>query len=289
MSEPIGPAVARERLRARLRDLREARHLSPEEAAGAVHWPPSTVREMEAGSRAVHPVEVGALLAAYGVTDNDEAATLMALAHRARTPLWWTVNGFSDAFQHFSSYEAEAERIVVYQPLLVPGLLQTQEYATAATAAILGAEPEEAAVGARVGIRVERQQMLAERIARGTAPEILVVLEEAVLSRPIGGRAVLDAQLDHLVAQAQQPHLTLVVMPTGTPGHVGLSGVFELLEFADAPPLVFIESLTDDYIVRDAPATTRYRDNAEALREIGKSGADAVEMIERAKNSLTGT
>jgi len=286
MPEPVGPAVARDRLRAQLLELRTARDMSLERAAGVLHWPPSALEDVEDGRRTIHPREVAALLAAYGVSDRT---ALTALAHHARSALWWERNGLSDAFRQYTALEAEAVRISVYQPLLVPGLLQTEAYARAATAAVLGPAADDADVGARVDIRLERQDVLAERVAAGAAPQVLVALEEAVLHRPVGGRRVLHAQLDHLIDMARQPHVTLVVMPTATSGHAGLGGVFELLEFADAPDLVFLESLSGDHIVRDARATTRYRANAEALPAVGRTGNAALEMIEEAKLFRTGT
>ncbi|MET0426372.1 MAG: DUF5753 domain-containing protein [Actinoplanes sp.] len=192
---------------------------------------------------------------------------------------WWARHHLSDECRQYTDYEAEADRITVYQPLVVPGLLQTPAYAAAASRVILTGYSE-ADIEARVQARIRRQQVIEQRIAAGAAPELVVILDEIVLRRAIGDAAIIRDQLEHLVAQAQRPHVTLTVLPTALGGHPGLGGVFELLEFHDDrdPALAFIESASGDRLTRD---TLYYRQTADALTSAGTTGDEAVALVRR--------
>jgi hypothetical protein len=197
----------------------------------------------------------------------------------------------SDAYQQFVASECEAARISLYQPLFVPGLLQTPDYAAAVTASILDRGPDNPDVTARTQIRDARQTVVRARVADGSGPQIVAFLEESVLGRRIGGAAVQRAQLDHLVTQAEeQDHVTLVVMPADSAGHVGLGGIFELLEFSDRgdADLVFIESAVSDYVHRDADSVGLYRAKVESLARAGLGGATALTRIREIRDSLPG-
>lgn len=205
----------------------------------------------------------------------------------ASTPLWWSRHNLTDEYRQFTDYEAEATRISVYQPLVVPGLVQTAAYAAAACAAIL-AEAPEAEVEARVSTRVHRQQVVEERLARGAGPELVILVDEIVLHRPFGGAAVMSEQLEHLVAQAARAHVTLTVLPTTAGGHGGLGGAFELLEFDSGPELTvaFLESATGDRLLHSPRDTDYYRRAAARLAGQGATGDAAVDLIRRAHARL---
>lgn len=290
MSETMGPAVARERLRSRLRQLRDEAGRSAPDVDQAMDWPASTLEAIEGGAETIHPVQVEDLLTLYGRSDPGVITDLTSLAAVARTAGWWDRHALSGEHQQFIGQEAEAARISVYQPLVVPGLLQTADYALAATASILGKPEDDPDVVARVEIRRERQRLLERRVAAGSAPALIAILEEVVLLRPVGGAPVLHGQLEYLLAQAQRDHVTLVIMPTGIGGHVGLGGVFELLEFHDprVRAMVFIESTATDYIARGPEAATLYRNNVERLRQLGRNDRDALETVRSARDSLSG-
>jgi hypothetical protein len=253
-------------------------------------WPASMLSDIEAGVQIIQPLDLELILALYGVDDQHEIADLVVLAHVARTSTWWARHGLTGAHQHYVSCEAEASRISIYQPLVVPGLLQTRAYALSATAAILGGQPDSADVVARVKIRAERQRMVADRVAAGARPEIIAIMEEAVLHRPVGGPDILREQLTHLLTQAEQTHVKLVVMPTDQGGHVGLGGVFELLEFEDERDLdlLFIESAASDYLHRGPELTALYRAKVDSLQRAGLTGDSALRCIQDVRDSLSG-
>jgi transcriptional regulator with XRE-family HTH domain len=288
MSEPFGPAVARERLRTRLRELREQAGMSADDVARALDWPASTVGAIEDGTRIIHSHQIATLLGVFGQSDPGLITDLSSLAIVARSGIWWERHGLTGPHQQYLAREPEASRISVYQPLIVPGLLQTRAYALAATAAILDKPADHPDVLARVEIRRERQRTLEARTGSAPGPILTAVLEEAVLSRPVGGRQALRRQLDHLLERVDDGYVALVVTPTDLGGHVGLGGVFELLEFDDSrdADLVFIESAAGDYLTRDPDITAFFRNNVDQLRRRGTSGEEATALVRRVRASL---
>jgi hypothetical protein len=288
MSELIGPAIARDRLRARLQQLRAARGLSLGAAAQDLGLPESTVRDIESGAETAQPMLVRTVLQRWG-SDDALVTELTSLARIARSPRAMARHRLTDDYQQFADYESEAARISIFQPSIIPGLLQTQAYARAVTAAILELPPSHPDVAARVHLRAERQQLVEDRLRSETAPEIVAIIEEAVLHRPVGDADVHRDQLADLLVSARQPHVTLVIMPTGVGGHVGLGGVFELLEFADErdSSLVFIESAFHDHLHRGTETVAYYRAAVESLRRSGRTGDSARETIQEVLDSLS--
>ncbi|AGZ40440.1 helix-turn-helix domain-containing protein [Actinoplanes friuliensis] len=282
MPEFIGPAIARDRVRTRLRELREARSLQVGEVERAVHWPASALVDVESGTRLIEPLELETVLSHYGC-DDSETIELVRLVRIARTPLSQGRHQLTGEYLQFAGYESEASRITHYQPLIVPGLLQTTAYALAATATILGAGPTDSDVVAVVQVRRERQRVVESRLATDDLPAIVAIVDEVVLRRRIGGDDVMREQLEHLSTQAARAHVELIIMPTAVGGHVGLGGVFELLEFPDSrdDDLVFIESATGDTLSRDPEVTTRYRGKADRLRATGLSEDNARSLIQQ--------
>lgn len=287
MSELIGPAIARDRLRTRIRELREARGLSIDAAALDLGWPEATLRDIETGAGIAQPVQVRAALRRWEASD-DLIAELTSLARIARSPRALARHGLTDDYQQFADYESEAARISIYQPLIMPGLLQTDDYARAVTAAILGLSPSHPDTTARVHLRAERQQVVEDRARRDTPPQIVAIVEEVVLHRPVGDVSVHRDQLAHLLDQGRRPNVTLVVMPTGVGGHVGLGGVFELLEFDDDrdPGVVFIESALDDNLYRTPGVVAHYRATTDRLLQTGRSGDSALRTVQEVLDSL---
>jgi len=281
MPDIIGPAIARDRLRAHLRELRESRGLSHDE----VDQP--HINEVESGLRLLPPLEVAALLARYEV-DDAEAERLLLLAQIAWSRPWWARHGLTDEYQDYVAYEAEATRISIYEPLHVPGPLQTPRYARAATAVILRLPETDPAVVARAQVRAERQGRIAARAAAGDAPEFVAIVDEVVLRRAMGGAEVMAEQLDRLAAAAESGQVTLVVLPTRLGGHSGLGGVFELLEFGDDASLttVLLESAIRDHIVRGAHVRALYRPIVDDLIGIGLRGADAIALVREIRQEI---
>jgi transcriptional regulator with XRE-family HTH domain len=234
------PTVLRILLGAQLRRLREAKRLSLEEAGNVIRASHSKISRLETGRVGFKDRDVVDLLTFYGVTDEKQRQDLRELAVRANSPGWW--HDYADVlpnwFEEYVGLEEAASQIRAYEVQFVPGLLQTEDYARAVI--MLGySNPKE--INRRVKLRIARQAVL----SRPNPPSLWVVLDEALLRRPIGGPAAMRAQLKHLIEMSQRPNVTVQVIPFKAGGHAAAGGPFSLLRFAefDMPDVVFLEQL----------------------------------------------
>jgi hypothetical protein len=222
------------------------------------------------------------------MSEPREPAIARESAAASRDPQWWSSHRISDEYRDFVEAEARASRVAVYHALCVPGILQTEAYARAATAAIVQKDPADPYVEARVSLRLRRQRDLEARAAGEHPPELVAILDEAVLRRPIGGAAVLREQVDRLLDLARQDWITLVVLPLALDGHPGLGGSFELLSFPGPPrpDLLFVESAIVDFVITEPTVTATYRETIAVLSATGLTGAAAVEQIARLREEI---
>jgi hypothetical protein len=241
-----GPTVRRVQLGARLRTLREANNISRAGAAWAIRGSESKISRMELGRVGFKDRDVADLLTLYGVEDDAERARLVGLAQEANTPGWWYA--YSDVlttwFQNYLDLEQAAALIRTYEVQFVPGLLQSEAYARAVIA--LGHDnPRDRELDRRAQLRMARQQIL----DRPSPPQLWVVLDEAVLRRPIGGTPVLRDQIGSLLKASQRRNVRLQIIPFKTGGHSAAGGAFSILRFPhdDLPDIVYIEHLTSGF------------------------------------------
>jgi hypothetical protein len=168
---------------------------------------------------------------------------LLDLAGQSKRLDWWTSYGdvLPGWFENYLGLESVCSTIRTYEIQFVHGLFQTEDYARAVTRLGLDAASSEE-TERRVGLRVKRQDLL----TRASPPKIWSVMDEAVLRRPVGGAAVMRAQLRHLIQVAKAPGVTLQVVPFARGGHAGASGAFTILRFDEQylPDVVYIEQLT---------------------------------------------
>jgi transcriptional regulator with XRE-family HTH domain len=241
-----GPAVPRMVLGERLRRLREAQYISRKEAGEAIRVSDVTIAQLELGRSGFRERDVVDLLTIYGVTDQTERATLLALAAQANTRGWWHAYGdvLPDWLHTYLGLEQAADVIRSYEAQFVPGLLQTRDYARAVIA--LGRfdptrRPPNDRLERQLELRMRRQRIL----HTSEGPHLWTVIDEAALRRPIGGRDVQRAQLRHLITMSELPHVTVQVMPFEVGGHAAAGGSFTLLRLPEreVPDAVFIEQL----------------------------------------------
>jgi hypothetical protein len=238
-----GPTVLRIVLGAELRRLREARGISRAKAGWEIRSSESKISRMELGRVGFKERDVDDLLTLYGVADAAERGALLTLARQANAPGWW--QRFGDVlpawFQDYVGLEASAALIRAYEVQFVPGLLQTPEYARAVIRlGYLDSTEEE--IERRVSLRMRRQQAL----ARPNGPRLWAVVDEAALRRPIGGPAVMRAQLESLIEATRRGTVRLQVVPFGVGGHSAAGGSYTILRFSDGdlPDIVYVEQLT---------------------------------------------
>jgi len=238
-----GPTVRRMLVGAQLRRLRTEKGLSREQAGEAIRASEWKIHRLENGQVGFKDRDIADLLRFYGVTDPDEVAALVALAHQANAPGWW--HNYGDVLpQWFRAYvdlESAAALIRAYEGQLVPGLLQTEDYVRAVIAgAHLDDRPDEAEQ--RVRLRLGRQALL----EREDAPRLWAVVDEAALRRPVGGPKVIRAQLERLIEATTLSTVTLQILPFSASAHAAMVGAFSILRFPepDLPDVVYVEHLT---------------------------------------------
>ncbi|WP_153427252.1 helix-turn-helix domain-containing protein [Streptomyces alkaliphilus] len=212
----------------RLHDLREQAGLTYEEAARALDVTHATVRRMEKAQVGLKVPYVEKLLRLYGVQDSGEIDAFLGLAREANRPGWWHRyrDVLPDWFSAFVSLEAEADQIRAYEPHYVPGLLQTEGYATAVLRAGMPHAPREE-VERLVALRMSRQELL----ERKDPPLLWVVMDETVLRRPLGRPHVMREQVGRLIEAAAQPRVRLQIMPFAAGLHPAMYGPFHLFRF----------------------------------------------------------
>lgn len=241
--EDGGPTVRRILLGAQLRRLREAKGITREAAGWEIRASESKISRMELGKVGFKERDVADLLTLYGVTDEAERQALLELARKANAPGWWHLYGdqLPSWFEAFVGLEGAAELIRTYEMQLVPGLLQTEEYARAVIRlGYPGAAVAE--IERRVDLRMARQRVL----TRAQPPRLWAVIEEVVLRRPIGGREVMRTQVEHLIKALELPNVRLQLVPLEAGGYASAGGPFTILRFADQelPDVVYVEQLT---------------------------------------------
>jgi len=252
-----GPTVRRMQLGARLRRLREARGISREDAGWVIRSSESKISRLELGRVGFKERDVADLLTLYGVGDDVERAALTALARETNLPGWWHPYGDLLAiwFQHYLDLESASSLIRTYEIQFVPGLLQTEDYARAVIMLGYG-EAGIREIDRRVGLRMARKQFL----DRPDSSRLWAVIDEAVLRRPIGGTAVLRAQIGALLAACECPGVRLQIVPFRSGGHAAAGGAFTILRFPDQdlPDLVYIEHLTSALYLDKREDVDRY-------------------------------
>ena len=240
---PASPTATRMVLGSALRRLREARGISRERAGEEIRASPSKISRLELGRVGFKLRDVIDLYTLYGGTDPDERAILLDLARQANAPGWW--HAFGDVvpawFEPYLGLEQAAGVIRTYEVQFVPGLLQTADYAEAVIRLGHGHSPAPE-LERRLGLRMRRQEIL--RLPH--PPVLWAVIDEAALQRPIGGAAVMYAQLHSLIEACELPNVTIQVVPFRSAGHAAAGGPITLLRMSqpDIPDVVYLEQLT---------------------------------------------
>lgn len=268
--------MLRRQLGAELRRMREATGRTAASAAAKLDWSESKLSRIETAHTGIRNADLERLLALYNVSD-QERAKLLALAGQSRQKAWWEAYGDSlpNAYETYIGFEAEATSIFTYESQVIPGLLQTAEYAHAVTQIDHTAEPD--LVNQRVSVRMARQAVL----TREPAPRLWAIVDESVLRRAIGGDDVMRRQMRRLVEAAELSMITIQVLPFAAGAHRGLTGSFVVLEFAGSTehPLVYCEGMTGG-VIRSKPEELReYWVSFEALKAASLSEPDSIAFI----------
>ncbi|GAA2716650.1 helix-turn-helix domain-containing protein [Micromonospora olivasterospora] len=276
-----GSTVPRRQLGRYLRELRENAYVTVSAAAKELEWSAPRIWRYETGQVSMHPNDVEAMCRVYGAS-RETIETLRALARETKAHGWWHSYGeaIKDWFKLYVGLEAAATRIRHYEVNLVPGLVQTVEYMTEVIATD-SPQLSEAERTAKVEVRLRRQRLLARAIPR--APQLDVILSEAVLRRPLNDRVAMVRQLEALVVTSHQHNIRLRVLPL----RAGLfrwaqSGTFTMLDFP-----IDVREPEPTTIYMDGPCGAVYLDKAheiqtyeDAWRSLGDRALDEEESRE---------
>lgn len=247
-------SVRARRLTSELKRLRETAGLTVEEAAAQLNWSYSKLNRYELGRAIPPPKVVREMLALYGVREGN-SDSIINLARDAHERGWWEDLGVFTG--SYVGLEEAASVIRLWRPLLVPGLLQTEEYARAVIEVGIE-ERSPAEIEKRVKARIARQTLL----SRPTAPEFLAIVGEAALRHQIGGPKVMREQLRALVGIARRrPNVSVRVLPFKAGASIGLEGAFTHLEFPEKvdPDVSYIEDLSGETYVESAEGNRRIK------------------------------
>ena len=278
------PTVRRKRLTVELRRLREQAGLTCEDVGHRLECSGTRISRMETGKIGARPGDVRELLEIYGVT-GAAADSLVQLARDARRKGWWHAYGrvLPPWFEAYVGLESDAARLHDFQPSVVPGLLQTQDYARAILRDAPYADYGED-IDQQLALRMRRQAVLDQP----RPPQVRMVLGESVLWMQVGGPAVLRAQLLRLAELAARPDFSLQILPLRTAAHAQPAGPFTLLEFADPadPTVVYLEHLTGSLLLDEDEEVQRYRAMFNHLRAAALGPGPSADLIARTAAGL---
>lgn len=251
------PNIRRKRLGIELRRLREEQGLTCEDVGRQLDCSGTRVSRVETGVISAKPGDVRELLEVYEVR-GEEADALVQLARDARRKGWWHTYGdvLPKWFEAYLGFEGEASRLNAFKSLVVPGLLQTGDYARAVLRAAPNASSSEE-IDRQVALRIERQEIL----TRHNPLDLWMVLSEAAVRVQAGTPGVMHEQLRHLIDMGQRPNVTLQVLPFGTAAHVNPVSPFTILEFPPPldPAVVHVEHMTGSLFLEREEEIHRYR------------------------------
>jgi transcriptional regulator with XRE-family HTH domain len=272
-----GPTALRIALGAQLRRLRETRGISAEAAGYAIRASHAKISRMELGRVSFKERDVADLLTLYGITDEQERKTFLALVRRANVPDWWHEysNILPSWFEMYLGLEQASSVIRSYQPQFMPDLLQTRQVAYEVIQ-LSHSHESSSDIERRLALRMARQQIL----VRPGAPNLWVVVDEAALWR-LGEGPVMRAQLQHLITMSALPNVRIQVMPISFGAHVAIGGPFTILRFSapDLPDIVYLEQLTSALYLDKGQDVEHYLKVMDHLCVEAKSPAETIKFL----------
>ncbi|WP_286901049.1 helix-turn-helix transcriptional regulator [Thermocrispum sp.] len=272
--------VKAKRLGAALRQSRESAGLSLRDAAKGVGWDFNRLHRIEKGQGPYNPEEISGLLGLYRVT-GDRRDRILATVRSLDEPGWWELAGVTKTMGALADYENDAQKITEWAPLLIPGLLQTMDYARSA----IGFDPnlDTADIEARLTVRVRRQQILKGDV------EYRVFLGLTALKATVGSREILARQLAALLNIGQQDNITLRVVLPEADARGALLGPFSVLEFDEWQPVVDVENLRGTVFLDTEEHTGIYLGVLSQLNAVALGETESMRLIERLKEEVEGS
>lgn len=247
----LDPSVYRRRLRNILRRRRESLGITQSKAADEMSWSVSKLIRIETGSVTISVNDLRALLASYQITEPEEVARLIDMAKRSRQSSWLKAykDIATDVFLAFLGHEDAAVSSYSFQPILVPGLLQTDEYA-AETLRVTRGSKDPKRIDGLVELRIARQERV---LSRADGFTLHYLLDESVVRRTVGGPTVMKRQISYLIESCQQDNVSIRIIPFEVGLYRSIRVPFVVLEF-NAPedePILYLEYPEGEQLIRD--------------------------------------
>lgn len=290
MAEGDSPTIARRRVRMAIREARERVGLTQQQVAEEMEWSASKVIRIESGDVTISVSDLRQLLGYLGIRDKVLIGELAIDARIARTrakaqAVWWQEERFrkymSDDHRRYIEYEAEASEIRSFHILYLPGPLQTPEYAAALTGGWL--DEDDAMPAAKIDALVEARQVRHEALLhRAGSVKVLVIMDQSVLMRPVGGEAVFMDQLRLLIDLSERGLVAARMLPFDLEVPIANNGSFDLMTVganAADGEVMYRENGLADEIVENRAETARHRKRFEQLWQVASDESDTIEFI----------
>jgi transcriptional regulator with XRE-family HTH domain len=275
----------RRRLRTEIRTARLKSGLTQEQVAKAMEWSLSKMNRIEQAKSGISANDLRALLALYGIKDKRQVEELVGLARESRQTPWWR-RQYGDiapgGLLQLMDYESAAAAISQFETILVPGILQTEEYASAVLKVFYG---EKSSADRLAELRAARRDMLISE----NAPAFSFILDESVIHRVVGSPAVTRRQLLNLIDLAGLANVTIQVVPFTASLHPGMKGSFKVVEFEGAPDesVVFLEGPRGDFISDDPGEAKNYLEEFRRIQEKSLSPLRSADAMRKAAAGMT--
>ncbi|MHC5902493.1 helix-turn-helix domain-containing protein [Streptomyces sp. S6] len=279
MASRQGPTLRQRKLGADLKRLREAAGIAQKDAAAELDAQQSKMSKIETGRLRLRRLELQALLDLYGVTDAKVRTDLITLLRESGQTQYFPEYDLRVDAREMVELESECTRVEAFASMYLPGWLQIPEYAAAM---IHGLEPWRSSeeVEHYVGLRMERQKVLEKE----NPPQVMCILDEGVVRRPVGGPGVMSKQLAHLLTLATRPHVTIQVVPFEQAVYGGLHGSFRTIINDDATTLDVVEISTwsKSLYMQDAADVEVHRKLFDEIRAAALSSRHTADLIKLA-------
>ncbi|WP_117668890.1 helix-turn-helix transcriptional regulator [Micromonospora sp. MW-13] len=284
MTTSTGSTVPRRQLGRYLRQLREEARMTIKAAADALEWSTPKIWRIETGATSMRSLDVEAMCRIYRASPEITEA-LMGLAKETKGRGWW--HSYGDAipewFELYVGLEASATRLRKYEPLLIPGLLQTKSYATQVYR-VGRPDMTTEEIDRGVAVRLGRQALLTRTMP--PAPQVDIMLDEAVVRRGVD-----TEQLGHIIGVSRQPNVSVRVLPFGVGLHrAGLAnGAFTILDFdgSSEPSIIYSDGLTGALYLEKPAEVAAYGDLWSAIEKKALSEAQSRKLIASIAEELT--
>lgn len=292
MTAGESPMIARRRVRLALREAREALNLTQSDVAEAMEWSLSKVIRIEGGEVSISPNDLRPLLVYLRVRDRSTVDSLLADAKlsRVRQPrFWWQDERYKDHLtpgtKRLLEFEREAVAIRFFSIYVIPGPLQTRLFAEAVLSQFDTLSPADLQI--RLETRMRRREDL---LTRTDSPKLSVLLDESLVRRPYGGRAVLVDQLTDLQRLAASGRVDLRIVPFSIDAPLPTYGTYDLLYLKgdgdDENAVIYRELDITDEVIEDSSRAAQYHKKFDELWNASMTEVDTIDLINRRLEEL---